>query len=67
MFSSSQDKQFRGSERTNNPLKALQKHEEVSDEDDECGDTDEHIIHAAAAFNPSSLMSASDSGATSSS
>ena len=37
--------------------------EEVSDEE-ECGDTDEHIVHAAANFNPSGMMSASDSGAT---
>ena len=35
--------------------------EEVTDEED-CGDTDEHIIHAAASFNPSGMMSASDSG-----
>ena len=47
-----------------NAIKSLQKHEEVSDGDDECGDTDEHIIHSAAAFNPSGMMSASDSGAT---
>ena len=39
--------------------------EEVTDEED-CGDTDEHIIHAAASFNPSGMMSASDSGATTS-
>ena len=38
--------------------------DEVSD-DEECGDTDEHIIHSAANFNPSGMMSASDSGATS--
>ena len=38
--------------------------DEPSDED-ECGDTDEHIIHSAANFNPSGMMSASDSGATS--
>ena len=43
----------------------IDKNEEVSDEDD-CADTDEHIIHAAAKFNPSGMMSASDSGATSS-
>jgi hypothetical protein len=40
--------------------------EEVSDDEDDCADTDEHIIHAAAKFNPSGMMSASDSGATSS-
>ena len=39
--------------------------DELSD-DDGCGDTDEHVIHAAATFNPSGMMSASDSGATSS-
>ena len=38
----------------------------MSDNDDECGDTDEHIIHSAATFNPQTMMSASDSGATSS-
>jgi len=43
----------------------MNQNEEVSDEDD-CADTDEHIIHAAAKFNPSAMMSASDSGATSS-
>ena len=30
--------------------------EELSDEE-ECGDTDEHIIHSAANFNPSGMMS----------
>ena len=45
----------------------MNQNEEVSDEDDDaCADTDEHIIHAAAKFNPSGMMSASDSGATSS-
>ncbi len=47
---------------TNNAQRRDQ--DEVSDED-ECGDTDEHIIHSAASFNPSGMMSASDSGATS--
>ena len=37
--------------------------DEVSD-DEECGDTDEHVIHAAATFKSSGMMSASDSGAT---
>ena len=35
-------------------------------DDEDCGDTDEHIIHSANQFNPSGMMSASDSGATSS-
>jgi len=40
--------------------------EEITDED-ECGDTDEHIIHSAASFNPAAMVSASDSsGATTS-
>lgn len=39
---------------------AHNQHEELSDEE-ECGDTDEHIIHSAANFNPSGMMSSAAS------
>lgn len=49
-----------------NMRKAPSKNQDELSDEEECGDTDEHIIHAAATFNPSGMMSASDSGATTS-
>lgn len=55
-----------GSAYSGNMRKAPQKNQDELSDEEECGDTDEHIIHAAATFNPSGMMSASDSGATTS-
>ena len=59
-------KQGSGVSKKKKPAKGFPEKEVVLSDEDDCGDTDENIIHAAASFNPSGMMSASDSGATSS-